>query len=172
MRELAKIALVGLIIAAASWSALRPRDEGGLPAGSSAPPLRLERSAGGEWTLEALRGRLVLLNFWATWCQPCIEELASLQGLHRELDGEGLSVVTVAVDDDGEALRRFVRARGLELTVLHDPGGRLAAAAYRVRGYPTTFFIDRQGVVREVYTGPAQWDTPGALAFFRRRLRP
>ena len=128
--------------------------------GSPAPALRLPALGGGEHELAAERGRLVVLNFWASWCPPCVAELPSLERLERALADEGLSVVTLATDEDAAALRRFVEDQRLALRVLLDPGGREAASAYGVGGYPETFVIDRAGRVLQHVPGPAEWDSP------------
>jgi peroxiredoxin len=142
-----------------------------LKKGTSAPSLRLPALAGGELDLATLRGRLVVLNFWATWCPPCVQEMPSLERLHRALGDEGLAVVTVSVDEDEAALRRFAQKHGLTFPILRDPGGS-AAGAFRTTGYPETFELDTQGIVREHYVGPAEWDTPEMIEHFRRRLSP
>jgi len=141
-----------------------------LSPGATAPDFRLPDLAGSEHALAALRGRLVLVNFWASWCAPCVAEMPSLERLHRRLGPEGLELLGVSVDEDEGALRRFVREHGLTFPILRDPGGRRAAASYGVGGYPETVIVGPDGVVLESYRGPAQWDTPGALAHFRGRL--
>jgi thiol-disulfide isomerase/thioredoxin len=141
--------------------------------GAVAPDFELAASSGDEKvTLSQFRGQVVLLNFWATWCPPCVAEMPSLERLHRALGPEGLVVVTVSADEDEEELREFVGRYGLSLPVLLDPGGLTAAAAYRTTGYPETFVLDRQGRLLRHYVGPAEWDTPEALAHFRGLLGP
>ncbi len=76
----------------------------------------------------------MVVNFWATWCPPCVAEMPSLERLHRSLSPEGLSVVTVSIDEDEGDLRRFVAEHALTLPVLKDPGGRVAASEYRTTG--------------------------------------
>jgi len=134
--------------------------------GSEAPPLALPALAGAPVSLTGLRGQVVVVNFWATWCAPCVAELPSLDRLQRALGGEGLRVLAVSVDADGAALARFVREANLELPVLRDRDGH-AAAAWGVDSFPATFVVDVEGVVRESYLGPARWDEPAALAHFR-----
>ena len=165
------VVLAAVVVAAFGYVRLAENKGYSLKKGAMAPPLRLPALAGGELDLASLRGRLVVLNFWATWCPPCVQEMPSLERLHRTLGKEGLSVVSVSVDEDEEALRRFVKEHGVSFPVLRDPGGR-AAAAYRTTGYPETFEIDAEGVVREHYVGPAEWSTPEALEHFRKRLSP
>jgi cytochrome c biogenesis protein CcmG/thiol:disulfide interchange protein DsbE len=141
-----------------------------LKAGSEAPGLRLPSLGGGEVDLASQRGKVVVLNFWATWCPPCVAEMPSLERLHRALGPEGVSVVTVSTDEDEAELRRFVTARALTLPVLKDPGGRLAAREYRTTGYPETFVLDRRGRVLLHVVGPAEWDSAERLAYFRGLL--
>jgi peroxiredoxin len=174
MRVFVRLALVLLIVLGAAFGAIRLNTPTThvLAEGSAAPALRLAPLGGGDDVdLASLQGRLVVLNFWATWCPPCVQEMPSLDSLHRALASDGLTVVAVSVDEDPGALRRFVDSKALGLLVLRDPGGRRAWAAYGVEGYPMTFVIGPDGVVRERYDGPTEWDTPGALAHFRELLR-
>lgn len=168
VRTLAVIA--GLVLLAFGYVQLAQHKGYALQKGSAAPPFRLVSLAGGEGDLAALRGKVVVLNFWATWCPPCVAEMPSLERLHRTLGPEGLAVVTVSTDEDEAELRRFVSGRALSLPVLRDPGGRVASGAYRTTGYPETFVLDRSGVVLEHFVGPVEWDTPQSLAHFRTLL--
>ena len=164
-------AVVALVAAVAfGYAHLAERKSLSLETGAAAPDFRLPSLAGGEIDLESYRGKVVVLNFWATWCPPCVVEMPSLERLHRTLGPEGLAVVTVATDEGPAALREFVEDYQLTLPVLLDPGGRSAAADYRTTGYPETFVLDRQGVLLRHYVGPAEWDTPEALAHFRGLL--
>jgi len=141
-----------------------------LPAGTAAPGFHLPSLAGGDVDLGAYRGKVVVLNFWATWCPPCVEEMPSLERLHRTLGPEGLAVVAVSTDEDEAELRRFVSKNGVTMPVLRDPGGHLASGGYRTTGYPETFVLDRSGVVLQHVVGPTEWDTPEALSRFRSLL--
>ena len=142
----------------------------GLKRGTAAPGLRLPSLAGGEVDLASQRGKVVVLNFWATWCPPCVAEMPSLERLYRTLTPEGLSVVTVSTDEDQAELRKFVSEHGLTLPVLLDPGGRLAAGDYRTTGYPETFLLDRQGRILKHVVGPAEWDSPETMAELRKLM--
>lgn len=143
-----------------------------LQKGTEAPPFSLTSLGGDGVDLASYRGQVVVLNFWATWCAPCVAEMPSLERLHRALGPEGLVVVTVSTDEDEDRLREFVEHHELTLPILLDPGGHTAAADYRTMVYPATFVIDRQGVLLRHYLGPAEWDTPEALAHFRGLLEP
>lgn len=134
--------------------------------GSRAPSYAAATLAGDTMRLDDLRGRVVLLNVWATWCTPCVEEMPALQRLHEQLDERGLSVVAVSVDagpggGDADVLS-FVDQFGLTFTVLRDASGRIEDA-FGVAGLPTTFVIDRDGRIQRKVLGARDWDDP-ALA--------
>jgi len=163
-----------VLVAVAAFAYVRLAGNKGyaLKPGTEAPGFRLSSLTGGERDLASWRGKVVVLNFWATWCPPCVAEMPSLERLSRALGPEGLAVVTVSVDEDGKTLEAFVKEHALTLPVLRDPGGRVAAGEYRTTGYPETFVLDRRGVLLRHYVGPAEWDTPAALAHFRELLGP
>ena len=171
MKEVLKFAAVLAIVGGAAFGfiSLEERKGYGLKEGVSAPGFQLRSLAGGTGDIGALRGRVVLVNFWATWCPPCVQEMPSLERLHRALGGEGLSVLGVSVDEDEAAVREFVSRHGMTFPILRDPGGR-TAASYRTTGYPETFVIGPDGTILRILVGPAEWDTPEALAYFRGLL--
>jgi peroxiredoxin len=171
VREILKFGAILLIVGGAAFGfiSLQERKGRGLETGQAVPDFQLPALAGGTGDLAARRGRVVLLNFWATWCPPCVAEMPSLDRLARTLAAEGLVVVAVSVDNDEAALREFVARHQLGLTILRDPGAH-TAAAYRVTGYPQTFLIARDGTLVKTVLGPAEWDTPEAIAYFRGLL--
>jgi cytochrome c biogenesis protein CcmG/thiol:disulfide interchange protein DsbE len=165
------VGVVAAVVAAAFAYVHLAENKGyALKPGTEAPGFRLPSLAGGEMDLASQRGKVVVLNFWATWCPPCVSEMPSLERLYRTLSPEGLSVVTVSTDEGQAELRRFVSQGGLTLPVLLDPGGRVAEGAYRTTGYPETFLLDRQGRILRHVVGPAEWDSPETLAQLRRLL--
>jgi peroxiredoxin len=165
------VALVAVVVAVAFAYVRLAENKGyALKKGEAAPALALPSLAGGSVDLASLRGKVVVLNFWATWCPPCVAEMPSLERLHKALSPEGLAVVAVSTDEDEAALRQFVSRAGLTMPVLLDPGGRVAGDRYHTTGYPETFVIDRSGVLVSHTVGPAEWDTPQALAHFRTLL--
>lgn len=123
-------------------------------------------------TLKDWRGKVVLLNIWATWCAPCRKEMPSLDKLQKELGSDRFEVVALAVDRTGvDAARKFlgqVQTTSLKLYV--DPTARMAAPL-QVTGMPTTLLIDREGRELGRLVGPAEWDSPAAKALIEKALQ-
>jgi peroxiredoxin len=159
-------ALVGLVFILLLLAVRRVREKP-FRAGEQAPALVFTDLEERTVPLAALEGKIVVLNYWATWCAPCLTELPSLDRLHRALSRDGLVVLAVSVDEGGTDVEGFVRERGFAFTVLRDRGGAQAARELGVDSYPTTFVIDRAGRLRERYLGIAEWDRPEALDHFR-----
>ncbi|HEX2543171.1 MAG TPA: TlpA disulfide reductase family protein [Caldimonas sp.] len=139
------------------------------------PPLSFVDGDSKAVDLAQFRGRVVLLNLWATWCPPCRKEMPSLDRLQSLLAGEGLQVIALSIDKGAEALpavRAFYAEHGLRnLQVYNDPEAA-AGVELGAPGVPVTFLVDRQG--REIgrLTGAAEWDGAEALALIRAHLAP
>ena len=174
MKDYARLALlvIAVVTVAFGYVHLQQNKGYGLKAGTPAPAFTLPARGGGSVDLASFKDHVVVVNFWATWCPPCVAEMPSMDRLHRALSRDGLVVLGVSVDEDEAALGAFVAKAGLTLKVLRDPGGAVASGAYRATGYPETFVIDAAGVIKETYVGPADWDTPDTLDHFRRLLKP
>ena len=125
------------------------------------PPLVLPRWQGAPWTLAAQRGRPVLLNFWASWCEPCRAEMPALEALARRHQAEGLQVMAVNFREQDAAVARFLEHTPLSLPVLLDRSGD-AARAFGVRIFPSTAAIDRRGHVLSVAVGEYDWSAEPA----------
>ncbi len=143
-----------------------PLASGGLAVGIPAPDFTLERLDGGSVRLRDLRGKVVLLNFWATWCGPCREEMPLLAEIYRTYHPRGLEVlgVNLTSQDDLAEVRRFVAAFDLPFPILLDHNGR-AERSYALVGVPTTVFIDREGIIQRVVLGAlkSREDVEGTL---------
>ena len=124
---------------------------------------------GDEASLEDFRGSVVFLNFWATWCPPCREEMPSMQLLYDELHDEGLEILAVNVLEDPQIAEAFIDEAGFTYPVKLDRDGRVMMR-YGVRAYPTTFLIDRQGYVIGVRPGYHDWGTDSVIADMRTLL--
>ncbi len=167
----AAILIAIAVVVAYAFTSLRGAKGYALRSGSEAPGFRLPALDGRVVDLASFRGQVVVVNFWATWCPPCVEEMPSLEKLHRALGPEGLVVLGVSGDEDEAALRQFVQRTGVTFAILRDPGGRDAARRYHTTGYPETFVVDRAGVLHESFIGPSEWASPGAIDHFRDLLR-
>jgi len=124
---------------------------------------------GDDVALEDYRGKVVFLNFWATWCPPCREEMPSMQALYEELAEEGLAIVAVNVLEPEELVSDFIDENGFTFPVLLDHDGRVQLR-YSVRAYPTTYIIDRGGNVIAVRPGYHDWASPEIVDAFRALL--
>jgi peroxiredoxin len=118
-------------------------------------------------SLNQYRGQVVLVNFWATWCPPCVEELPSLMTLQERMKGRGLVVVGVSIDVDGDAYHRFLKLHNINFVTVRDPEQKVAGM-YGTSGWPETYIIDRQGVLRRKFVGPVDWNAPDVIAFLSR----
>lgn len=122
-------------------------------------------------TLSDYRGQVILLNIWATWCDPCKKEMPSMEALHRDLKDRGLAVVAVSVDnvDMESTIRQFAKDYDLTFDVLYDRA-ELFRAVYRYTGVPETYIIDREGVIRRKWIGEDDWSSPANRRFIEGLL--
>ena len=140
--------------------------------GSSAPSFKAKDLASGATrTLADYRGQVVLLNVWATWCEPCKVEMPSMEELYRTYGPRGVHIVAVSIDDyvGEDSIRAY--AKGLDLTfeILHDPSHAIERA-YQTTGYPESFVIDRGGTIRKKWISATDWNSPGNRALFDELL--
>jgi len=133
-----------------------------------APETTFTDESGTELTLRNFRGRVVLVNFWATWCGPCVREMPSLERLHNKLKGPDFSVIALSKDRKGwEKIGPFRDKLNLQdLPLYHDVKSQMMFAT-KARGLPTTLLIGRDGTELGRLTGPAEWDTDEAVALIR-----
>jgi cytochrome c biogenesis protein CcmG, thiol:disulfide interchange protein DsbE len=117
--------------------------------------------------LSQLRGQVVVLNFWATWCPPCVEELPSLIQMQDRMKEKGVTVLAVSIDVDADVYGRFIRERGLNLLTVRDPRQE-TSALYGTFGWPESYIIDRHGVLRRKLVGPVNWNSPELTEFLSK----
>jgi thiol-disulfide isomerase/thioredoxin len=151
-------ALVVLVVAAVGWYVLQqPAVTSTAPAiaqvGAPAPQIALPVAGGGTSDLAAERGKVVLVNFWATWCEPCKSEMPGLQQLATELHDQPFRLYSVDLQEDSAAIQAFQQQYGLDLYAVMDEDGT-ATRAYGVRALPSTFLIDQNGVLHLQRLGP------------------
>jgi len=114
--------------------------------------------------LASYRGQVVLVNFWATWCEPCLVELPSLLQLHH--DQPNLVILAVSIDEDPDAYSRFIARRHVDLITVRDPA-QSAAKLFHTDMWPETYVIDRNGIIRSKYVGAQDWSSPEIRAFLK-----
>ncbi len=123
-----------------------------------APPLALADASGRVHDLAALRGRVVLVNFWATWCEPCRDEMPALERLEKSLAGTPFTLLAVNVGEAREKVAPFMDKLGVKLTVVYDAFDRVAKVDWKVRMLPATWIVDPRGRLRWSLLGDAEWD--------------
>jgi len=140
------------------WSGSRPSR-----IGSHAPDFTV-RDSERSVTLSQLKGQVVVLNFWATWCPPCIEEMPSLVQMQERMKPRGVTVLAVSVDADEHSYRRFLREHNVNLLAVRDPDQK-SNELYGTFKFPETYIIDRNGVVRRKFIGAVDWTDPEVMDF-------
>jgi len=137
--------------------------------GRPAPHFALTDIQGKKWDLAELRGKVVFLNFWATWCPPCIEEMPSMEALNRRMPTTTFQMLTILYNDRPEYARNLISKIGATFPVLVETEAR-TASKYGLTGVPETFVIDPQGILREKFIGPKDWNSPFAAAMLAQYL--
>ena len=174
-RVLMLLALAGVLVLA--WT---QRDRfTPVDVGSRAPEFAARTLNGEHFSVQAARGKVIVLNVWATWCTPCRQEMPALERLHEALHTSGLEVVGVSTDagpgvagpfgQRGGDVRAFVQELGLTFRIIHD-AQRTIEPLYLVPGLPTTFVIEKQGRIDKKVLGARKWDSDENIAYFRRLL--
>lgn len=120
-------------------------------------------------SLHGFRGKVIFLNFWATWCPPCRLEMPTMEKLHRQLGPQGLVILAVNFQEGSKQIRDFFKTHELSFPVLQDEGAE-AFELYQAWSLPTTFLIDREGKIVGKVVGYRDWDAKLALSFFRQLL--
>jgi peroxiredoxin len=121
--------------------------------------------AGKSERLTDLKGKVVVLNFWATWCPPCVEETPSLNRLQKYIDSRGGMVLGVSIDEDGAAYEQFLQEHAVVFPTYRD-ATKKTASDYGTSIFPETYIIDRHGKIARKFVGEQQWDSPEMLAYF------
>ena len=160
-----------LTVPAASWMKIVTADagvpipvaqRGVVKPGEAAPNFQLRDMSGQLVSLSDLRGKVVLLNFWATWCGPCRIEMPAMERLYRAYPRKDFEILAVSTDAQGAAVTRpFQQENHLTFPILHDSDFRVGLS-YGARTLPMTFMVDRQGIVRQQIFGARDWEAPEA----------
>jgi peroxiredoxin len=135
--------------------------------GSSAPTFTVSDGSQAA-DLSKLRGKVVVLNFWATWCAPCIEELPSLMELQRRMPE--VAIVAISTDEDTAAYKQFLSEHSIQLRTINDSAQKVNPM-YGTFRYPETYVIDRRGVLRRKFIGPQTWTSPEIMEYLAKLER-
>ncbi|MDR3684190.1 MAG: redoxin family protein [Geothrix sp.] len=141
--------------------------------GQAAPPIQLMDRTGKSFSLEALKGQVVVVDFWASWCGPCRKSLPELDALQTRFAPQGVRVVGISLDADAASVTAFLEQVPLHFTILHDPAGR-TGETFSVVAMPTTFLIDREGRIAARFEGGAhvQEETAAVAALLAGKEAP
>jgi peroxiredoxin len=162
-------AVLLIVLAAALWGCAR--EEKPALAGNPAPDFTLRNLAGQEVKLADLRGKVVLVNFWATWCPPCREEIPSMDRLNRAMAGKPFQMLAISIDEGGkEAVEGFFNKAGVVLPALLDPG-QTTGKRYGITGVPETFIVDKKGVILKKVVGGLDWSDPMVAGFLENAMK-
>jgi len=126
-------------------------------------------------TLSQLRGKIVVLNFWATWCPPCIEEMPSLVEMQKKFQGKDVTVLAVSVDEDANDYHKFLKDHSVDLLTVRESGERTpngviapVSSRYGTIKVPETYIIDRNGIIRRKFIGPVDWSQTEIVEYLSR----
>jgi peroxiredoxin len=165
-----KILVLLLILGGAVFLALRLRSPRPVDIGERAPDFTLPALTQGSLSLHDFGRQVVVLNFWATWCPPCVEETPSLEKFAEQMRLQGVAVMGVSVDQDVAALQAFAAEQHLSFPIVRDPS-RSVANRYGTFQFPETYIIDQEGRVAEKLIGPMDWQDPRIIAFVKELAR-
>ena len=159
-----KILVLVLILGVATTVALRVRQPRPIDVGERAPDFTLPSLTQGSLSLGDFRRRVVVLNFWATWCPPCVEETPGLEQFAEKMRDQGVTVIGVSVDQDAAALQTFAAQQRLSFPIARD-SDQSVATRYGTFKFPETYIIDQDGKVAEKLIGAVDWQDPRIGAF-------
>ncbi|MBL4904053.1 MAG: TlpA family protein disulfide reductase [Desulfocapsa sp.] len=131
----------------------------GARVGKPAPDFTLVDRQGKSWTLSELKGQVVFVNFWATWCAPCREEMPSMQRLYEKMPKDTFKMLAILNNDDPALADSFATKLGLTMPILDDQANNVGVK-YGITGIPETFIINKNGIIVRKFLGPAQWSLP------------
>lgn len=149
----------------------RVAERSNLKLGDDAPNFQLRDLDGNVVSLSQLRGKIILINFWATWCGPCRVEMPAMEQLYRTFSRKDFEILAVSTDPQGAAVTRpFQQEIGLTFPILHDADFR-TGLAYGARTLPMTFLVDRHGIIRNRIFGARDWQSPEARQIIQSMIR-
>ena len=176
MRNLVLIAIIVLVGAAVylvSSKSSRPPSEvlKSVVVADVAPDFQLEDTKGNEVSLSELRGKIVLINFWATWCPPCIEEMPSMERLNEVLAGDDFVMLAINTEENGRnVVPAFLEKTPYTFPILYDDKG-VVQKRYGVYKFPESFIVGKDGKVVEKIIGPLDWSSPKTISYLKTLVK-
>lgn len=164
-RIMKRFLLLALVFLTGCYSSTRPQH-----IGSPATDFTLQ-DAERKVTLSQFRGQIVVLNFWATWCPPCVEETPSMVAMQQRMQDKGVTVLAVSIDVDQNAYHRFLKQYGVNFITVRDPE-RKVSDVYGTFGWPETYIIDQKGIIRRKFIGAVDWTSPEIVQFLSSLSNP
>ncbi len=134
--------------------------------GTAAPDFTVQ-DADHTVTLSQFRGKVVVLNFWATWCPPCVEEMPSLVQMQQKMKDKGITVLAISVDESAGAYQKFLQDHNVNLLTARD-GSQKSNNLYGTFKFPETYIIDRNGMMRRKFIGPVDWNGPEIIDYLSK----
>jgi cytochrome c biogenesis protein CcmG, thiol:disulfide interchange protein DsbE len=159
-RAIAPVFIIILLLSGCYSGSRPPR------VGKAAPDFTV-RDSDRTVTLSQFKGQVLVLNFWATWCPPCIEEMPSLVRMQQRMQSKGVTVLAVSVDVDENNYRRFLKDHGVNLLTVRDPDQK-SNGLYGSFKFPETYVIDRHGIMRRKFIGAVDWTEPEIIDFLSK----
>jgi peroxiredoxin len=163
------VALIVVLAGALAWVVYPTLEQRVIGAGDNAPEFRVTTDHGRTISRSNFGGKILVLNFWASWCPPCITELPSLEAFHHEFASQGVVVLGVSIDRNENLYRRFIERRKVTFETVRDPEADISAS-YGTFQIPETYIIDRSGKVVEKVISDQNWMDPDFLARMRKLL--
>ena len=160
-RTLLPITLFCLVLLSGCYGGTRP------PRIGKAAPDFVVQDAERRVTLSQFKGQVVVLNFWASWCPPCVAETPSLVRMQQKLKDKGVVVVAISADEDDGAYHRFINKYGMDFVTVRDPSAKIQHM-YGTIQIPETYIIDRDGVLRRKFANAFDWSTPEVTDFLSK----
>lgn len=174
MSKYLRLLLLALLLSLAACNRNEIGGQGGVSGPveqKPAPGLTVTALNGTYLNLADLKGKVVMLNFWATWCPPCREEIPAMMKLNSAMAGKPFQMVAVSIDEGGKpAIEAFFRESGYSLPAYLDPDNK-GARTYGITGVPETFIIDKNGILVKKVIGPLAWDSPDVTAFLEGLIK-
>ncbi len=163
------IAAIGVLLVALSWVIVKSMQEHVTQAGDRAPDFSITTDRGAKITPANFGGKVLVLNFWATWCAPCIEEIPSLEKFVHVFNDSGVVVLAVSIDSSEKRYADFLKRRPVSFQTMRDPSADISAE-YGTYKVPETYIIDKNGRVAQKIIGPRNWTDPDLITYVKSLL--